>query len=115
MKRETERSIMEHFKDYQENLKFQYMQRLVDAAGVHLYEALTECFQMYVSDLKELIDSMGDERSNRAQLGETLGVVETALVAMQPRIETLRLDVGRMRGEVPPGSYEKDGKRLEAL
>jgi hypothetical protein len=115
MKRETERSIMEHFRDYKENLKFQYMQRLVDAAGIHLYEALTECFRMYVSDLKELIDSMGNERSDRAQLGDTLGVVETALVAMQPRIETLRLDVGSMRGELPPGSYEKDGKRLEAL
>jgi GTPase SAR1 family protein len=115
MKRETERSIMEHFKDYQENIKFQYMQRLVDAAGVHLYEELTKCFRMYVSDLKELIDSMGNERSGREHLGGTLGAVEAALEAMQPRIETLRLDVSRMRGEVPPGSNAKDGKRLEAF
>jgi hypothetical protein len=98
MKRETERSILEHFKDYQENIKFQYMLRLVDAAGVHLFEDLTECFRIYVSDLKELIDSMGNKRSGRVELGETLAAVEAALEAMQPRIAALRLDVAGMRG-----------------
>ena len=101
MKRETERSILEHFKDYQENIKFQYMLRLVDAASARLYEGLTECFRIYVSDLKELIDSMGSERSDRERLGESLGAVETALAAMQHRIEALRLDVDSMRGRLP--------------
>lgn len=101
MKRETERSILEHFKDYQENIKFQYMLRLVDAAGARLYEGLTECFRIYVSDLKELVDSMGTERSDRERLGASLGDVEAALEAMQPRIEALRLDVAGMSGQSP--------------
>lgn len=100
MKRETERSILEHFKDYQENIKFQYMLRLVDAAGARLFEGLTEGFQIYVSGLKTLIDSMGDERSDRVRLGESLGAIEADLEAMQPRIESLRLDVAGMRGEL---------------
>jgi hypothetical protein len=99
MKRETERSILEHFKDYQENIKFQYMLRLVDAAGARLYEGLTEYFRIYVSDLKELIDSMGNERSDREHLVASLGAVEAALEAMRPRIDALRLDVAGMRGE----------------
>ncbi len=101
MKRETERSILEHFKDYQENIKFQYMLRLVDAAGARLFEGLTACFRTYVSDLKELIDSMGSERSDRERLGESLAAVEAALETMQPRIEALRLDVAGMRGSLP--------------
>jgi hypothetical protein len=104
MKRETERSILEHFKDYQENIKFQYMMRLVDAAGARLFEGLTECFRVYVSDLKELIDSMGSERSDRERLGASLGGVEVALEAMQPRVEALRLDVAGMRGELSSGN-----------
>jgi hypothetical protein len=98
MKRETERSILEHFKDYQENIKFQYMTRLVDAAGARLFEGLTEYFRIYVSDLKELIDSMGSERSDREQLVESLRAVEADLEAMRPRIDALRLDVAGMRG-----------------
>jgi hypothetical protein len=110
MRRETERSILEHFKDYQENIKFQYMLRLVDAAGARLFEGLTECFKVYVSDLKELIDSMGSERSDREHLGEALGGVESALEAMRSRIETLRKDVAGMRGEPHSG----DGRQAAA-
>jgi GTPase SAR1 family protein len=101
MKRETERSILEHFKDYKENIKFQYMLRLVDAAGARLFEGLTDCFRVYVSDLKSLIDTMGDERSDRVRLGESLGDVEAALTAMQPRILAMRRDVDGMRAESP--------------
>jgi hypothetical protein len=111
MKRETERSILEHFKDYQENIKFQYMLRLVDAAGARLFEGLTECFKIYVSDLKGLIDSMGNERSDREHLVESLGAVEAALEAMRPRIEDLRMDVAGMRGEPSPGNERRAAQR----
>jgi len=111
MKRETERSILEHFKDYQENIKFQYMLRLVDAAGARLFEGLTECFKIYVSDLKGLIDSMGSERSDREHLVASLGAVETDLEAMRPRIEDLRMEVAGMRGEPSPGNERRAAQR----
>jgi hypothetical protein len=45
MKEETERSIHAHFKDYKENIKFQYIHRLAEAAGHRLYEMMTEQFR----------------------------------------------------------------------
>ena len=104
MKRETERSILEHFRDYQENIKFQYMLRLVDAAGSRLFEGLTEHFRIYVSDLKELIDSMSSERNDKEQVGEALSAIEAAVEAMQSRVETIRRDVSRMRVDVDSGA-----------
>ena len=97
MKRETERSIQEHFRDYQENIKFQYLRKLVDAAGQHLFEGLTEHFQIYVSDLKALAHSMHGERSDKEQVIEALQEITEALAGIQSRIETLRRDVDAMR------------------
>ena len=109
MKRETERSIQEHFKDYQENIKFQYLRKLVDAAGQHLFEGLAEHFQIYVSDLKVLAQSMHGERSDKEQIIEALRAITQAMAGIQGRIETLRHDVGDMRSEpkafeVPPNA-----------
>ncbi len=102
MKRETERSIQEHFKDYQENIKFQYILRLVDAAGSRLFEALTEHFRVYLSDLKELIESMSGEHNDKEKIGHALGAVENAVEAIKSRIESLRRDVDLMRGDENP-------------
>ncbi len=100
MKRETERSIMENFRDYQENIKFQYMLRLLDAAGSRLFEGLTEHFRIYVSDLTELIDSMGSERNDKEQVGEALGAIEAALGAIQSRVDAMRHEVERMHADI---------------
>ena len=102
MKRETERSILEHFKDYQENIKFQYVLRLLDVAGSRLFEGLTEHFRIYVSDLNELIDSMSSERSDKEQVGEALGSIEAALSAIHSQIESLRRDVDQLRTDSDP-------------
>jgi GTPase SAR1 family protein len=99
MKRETERSIQAHFRDYQENIKFQYLRKLVDAAGRHLFEGLTEHFQIYVSDLKTLAESMHGERSDKEQIIEALREIKAAVASIQSRIETLRHDVDEMRSE----------------
>jgi len=100
MKRETERSIYAHFKDYQENIKFQYILRLVDATSSSLYEGLTEHFRIYVSDLREVISSMGSARSDKKQVDEALGKFEEAIHALSVRIESLREDIESMRGSV---------------
>ena len=99
MKRETERSIQEHFRDYQENIKFQYLRKLVDAAGQHLFESLAEHFQIYVSDLKTLAQSMHGERSDKEQIIEALRAITADMAGIQSRIEALRRDVGEMRSE----------------
>jgi hypothetical protein len=98
MKRETERSIHEHFKDYRENLKFQYMLRLVKETSSRLYEGLTEHFQLYVSDLEAVISSMGSERSDQKELNDALKQIEVDIQPFNERMETLREDIRQMRG-----------------
>ena len=46
MKRETERSILFHLKDYKENIKFQYMLKLADASATALYRQMLERFDI---------------------------------------------------------------------
>ncbi len=98
MKRETERSIYEHFKDYQENIKFQYILRLVKETSSRLYEGLTDHFQIYVADLDAVITSMGSERADQKALDERLAQVENAIQSLKSRIEGLREEIRRMRG-----------------
>ena len=101
MKRETERSIYEHFKDYQENIKFQYMLRLVEATSRRLYEGLTTHFRVYVSDLKEVISSMGSERKDKKHVDDALADMESRIYALSDRIGQLRQQIGRMQGDTP--------------
>jgi hypothetical protein len=98
MKRETERSVYEHFKDYQENIKFQYILKLVDATSSRLYEGLTEHFRVYVSGLKDVISSMGSERQDKEQVDAALGEIEQRIRSLNARIGTLRQEIIQMRG-----------------
>ena len=93
MRRETERSILAHFKDYQENIKFQYMLRLTDAAGERLYESLIGNFRGYQADLNALIDTIGSQRSDKKQLDDALGAVGDT-------IDALRTKIGGLRGSI---------------
>jgi hypothetical protein len=99
MKRETERSVYEHFRDYQENIKFQFMLRLVEATSSRLYEGLTHHFCVYVSDLNGVISSMGSERSDKKQVGEAFERIENSIKPLNARIDALRGDIRQMRGE----------------
>jgi GTPase SAR1 family protein len=99
MKQETERSVYEHFKDYRENIKFQYVVRLVDATGNHLFESLSEHFRTYVSDLKDMMAFMGSERQDKKQVDEALDGVETKIQASAAQINMLRHEIDHMRGE----------------
>jgi GTPase SAR1 family protein len=106
MKRETERSVYEHFKDYQENIKFQYLLRLVKETSTRLYEGLTDHFQVYLSDLETVISSMGSERSDQKALVDALRQIEKEIQPMNERIDTLREEIRQMRG------VDKDGENL---
>ncbi len=110
MKRETERSVFEHFKDYQENIKFQYMLRLVKETSSRLYEGLTDHFQIYVSDLDGVISSMGSERDDRQAMDEALAQIENTIAPLKKRIQSLRNDIRLMRGH----GADLDGEPLSS-
>lgn len=104
MRRETERSIVAHFKDYQENFKFQYMLRLIDAAGERLYESLLGNFQGYLSDLNALIETIGSQRSDKKQLDEALGAIGDNIDALRAKIDGLRGSIAQMHNNVSTAS-----------
>ncbi len=97
IKRETERSINDHFKDYRENLKFQYLLPLADAVGRRLYEALIGQFEAYGQNLKSIVDGMSGECVDIEQSDADLGRIAQALEHIKNQRKTLRHRVDRLR------------------
>jgi hypothetical protein len=65
IKRETENSIVFHFENYRENFKFQYVNRLLEAAAAQLNQLLMERFQSFdtnISALETMVHKEGKER-----------------------------------------------------
>lgn len=90
MKRETERSIVSHFKDYQENIKFQYLFRLVDAISESIHQTLLERFKGYDTDLSKIVEQMNSDRIDKEVVIESLN-----RTLKMP--ETLNRDISRIR------------------
>jgi GTPase SAR1 family protein len=93
MKEETERSILALFKDYKENIKFQYMHRLAELAGQRLYETLTEQFGAYVGDILNLMAAIAERRNDKERVDSTLETIEQA-------VKDLLVELGSLRQEV---------------
>lgn len=70
MKRETVQGLLFHFKNYRENIKFQYIFRLVDSMSDHIYGLLMERFHDYSEDLAHLTDSAAGSQVDKEQLSE---------------------------------------------
>jgi hypothetical protein len=98
IKDETERSIIAHFKDYKENIKFQYIQRLAQAAGDRLYEILTERFGTYVGDVKDLAEAVSEQRSDKERLDHSLESIERSMSIQQARLQTVRQEIDSFLG-----------------
>jgi hypothetical protein len=90
IKRETERSIIFLFKDYRENIKFQYLFRLVEAVSNRLYEALLERFQTYVTDLSNVVERVGDKGLDKERTSELMREMELTVKGVNQRIKTVR-------------------------
>ncbi len=93
MKEETERSINALFKDYKENIKFQYMQRLADLAGQRLYESLTEQFGAYVGDVQNLVAAIAERRNDKERVDGTLEAIAQAVKALLVELGAIRQEV----------------------
>jgi hypothetical protein len=93
MQRETERSILFHLKDYKENLKFQYMLKLVDAAAAALHHRILERFQHHGADLTRLVELVVEQRLDKEK-------VSAALVRMEASCRTIQAEIGRMKADL---------------
>lgn len=93
MKRETERSIIFLFKDYQENLKFQYIFKLVEAVSNKLYDALLDRFQAYVADLSNVVDLISNKKLDKQRTSELLKEMELISQEISQRITAVREEI----------------------
>jgi GTPase SAR1 family protein len=90
MKRETQRSLLANFKDYRENIKFQYVFKLVDAASARLQQGLEERFQSYFGDLHHIMEEMGQHKTHQQHLTTVLGKMKTRSAAIAQRLDHMR-------------------------
>jgi len=68
MKKETVEGLLFHFKNYRENIKFQYIFRLVDIISDYIFDALMERFHDYSEDLSQLTTSAAGKQVDKEQL-----------------------------------------------
>jgi GTPase SAR1 family protein len=68
MKKETVEGLLFHFKNYRENIKFQYVFRLVDIMADHIFSLLMERFHDYSEDLTQLTLAASGKQSDKEQL-----------------------------------------------
>ena len=117
MKRETEKSIKSHFKDYQENIKFQYTYKLVDALSNSLYESLLDRFEIYTADLSNIVSQIDNKMIDREQVAESLRLMalscndtDKKINVIREKIETLG-PIGTKQDKWGGGDYEGPSKQ----
>lgn len=98
MKHETQKSIEFTFKDYRENIKYQYILKLVDCSADHLYARLLDQFQAYVTDLSTFIKTISEKETDKAELSNSLARLESATVHMDQSITAIKADLVVLTG-----------------
>lgn len=96
MKQETERSIRFHLKDYKENLKFQYLLKLAEAAAATLQRLMLERFQHQGADLSKLVTMIRERRVDKENVSAALRQMEADSMALQEKIARLKADLDRL-------------------
>ncbi|MFH0731152.1 MAG: dynamin family protein [Pseudomonadota bacterium] len=105
MRRETEKTILFHFIDYKENLKFQYILKLVDAVSHTVKATLLHRFESYVESLVQLLSLIGNKQLDEVRAAEVLD----EMAACTSRIEA---GLRKIRGQNGLGKWDgNDGKR----
>jgi hypothetical protein len=95
IKEEMEQSIREHFMDYKENLKYQYIFKLVDTISDRLYESVIDrmgAFSGSLLDMKGLIEK---EQLAKDDLLEEFASMGRSLDGVLGRIKEVELEVAR--------------------
>lgn len=87
MKRETEATIIFHFKNYRENLKFQYLFRLVDSVADEINEMLVHRFKTYSTDFERIAEITGRDRADRENVLEGIDSVLADLAELDSRLD----------------------------
>jgi hypothetical protein len=86
MKKETAESLIFHFKNYNENIKFQYIFKFIDLISDRLYSLMMERFHDYSQDLSGAMSLTAVKQVDKEQMFSSLRDVESGLNALSDRI-----------------------------
>ena len=81
---------MFHFKNYRENIKFQYIFKLADAVSNRYYDILTEQFQTYITELTSLISLVNQKRIDKEQLFNILKEIDGEMEDINIKINEVK-------------------------
>jgi GTPase SAR1 family protein len=87
MKAETGQSILFHFKNYRENLKFQYIFKLVDGVAGHIHDSMMERFHDYAEDLEQMTAMTSARQEDRTRLAENMDSIAAELTDIRKRMD----------------------------
>ncbi|MDJ0668331.1 MAG: dynamin family protein [Desulfobacterales bacterium] len=90
MKKETERSLLFHFKDYRENIKFGYIFKMVESASVQIADGLLERFETYESDLGQMVALIDASQSVKVQQENSFREIAASADHLYQRCLSLR-------------------------
>ncbi len=90
IKREMEKSLRASFLDYRENIKFQYLLKLLDAFSDAICQGLRERFQSYDADLARLSELAAGSHEEKQRISATLQEMATGCRTVASRIEALK-------------------------
>ncbi len=92
-KRETQKSLLFHIEDYKENIKFQYVFKLVDAVANRLYEDQVAQFQAFGSDLGKLTDCVMKRKQDKKMILNHIQSLQKQLNRLQHRLESIQQQI----------------------
>jgi hypothetical protein len=93
MKRETERSVIFHFKDYRENIKFQYIFKRIETVSNSYYEALLNRFRVHAADLSDIVNLINNKKIDKTHTFDTLKGMELTSEGIKNRIRNSRENI----------------------
>lgn len=94
MRREMQESVVSHFIDYKENIKFQYIIKLVDAVSNTVKEMLLNRFQSYVDSLLQMMSLISTKQLDEAHASEVLDEMEGRTKEIQADLQQIRAAIG---------------------
>lgn len=90
IKREAERSVAFTLNDYRENLKFQYLFKLIEAISGDLYEKLTGNFAAFSTDISNMVQLVDGKRDKGEKTMKGLESIEEKSQAILNRLNHLK-------------------------
>jgi hypothetical protein len=86
IKEQLRESITAHLMDYRENLKYQYLFKLVDAMSSSLYESLVDRMRAFTGSASDIGGLMENEQQARDQIVNEFVSLETSVSAVLDKV-----------------------------